>query len=126
MKHPKLIAIFFAILISSMTCGFSNAPKSRGPESTIFFLNHPKTSGEWIFYGGKSIYVVIENLSNINVYATLHCHSVQSLQLEYFIMPHCMTSGTPYNSLMSYPVQWAFTVGVTSSGKITATATWNR
>lgn len=80
MKHPKLIAISLAFLISSMTYGFSNAPKSRGQESAIFFLNHPKTSGEWIFYGGKSINVVIENLSNINVYATLHCHSEQSLQ----------------------------------------------
>lgn len=124
MKHPKFIAVIFAIILTSMTYGYGNAPKSRGQESAIFFLNHPKTSGEWIFYGGKSIDVVIENLSNIAVYATLHCHSVQSLQLEYYILPHSMTLGTPYNSIMSYPVRWTFTVGVTSNGKITATANW--
>lgn len=125
MKHPKLIAIFFAILISSMTCGFSNTPKSRGKESTIFFLSHPKTSDEWIFSGGRSIDIVIENLRNFNVFATLHCHSEQSLEFEYYILPHCMTSGTSYNSLKSYPVRWAFTVGVSSGGNITATANWD-
>ena len=121
MKHHKLISFITIVLISNIITGIAYAYGS----SICFLTNPPDTIKEWTFFGGKSVHVYLENISNQYAFVILHSSTGSEL---YTIPAKDMTSSTAFYNFTATTttVQWHFSISCTTTGsQIVGHAYWN-
>ena len=129
MKHCKLITFIAAILISSMTCGFSNdAPKSRASSGSYFsqLINPPNSMVSWTVFAYINVSVTLENFSKQLVTATLTNRSYVTPTDQYCVMlPHEIVTLDYSETAFLSGCYWTFELTCTQTGvHITATTKW--
>lgn len=126
MKHHKIISFITAVIVSSLTNGFSNAPKSVAPGgSTCFLINPPNSSVEWSFGAGQSVQVYLENLNILPVTVTL-VYYFASDEYWHTIIPSKSLTETKTYSVFGYtPIQYRFSLSTASgAAQIVGHASW--
>ena len=129
MKRVKLIVFIAVILLSGITTVFTYAtltPSSPG-STMIIVTNPPYTSKVWQFFAYTQVDVYYENISNYMTILSVDCANTSTSTEYYTLLPKDMTgvvqySTTPY--VNNPPVEWAFTLGVSSRAQIVGHASW--
>lgn len=118
MKHPKLIAIFFAITASFMMAGSAFA------QAFNQLINPPNSTISWTVFGHQDVSITLQNLSKQLVSATLTNRSyVYPTSETYVMLPQEIKDVSFFEPAFISGCYWSFELMCTQTGVHIITST---